>query len=585
MLHRISTPILVAILIYHGYHYFNQWKLQRHLDEYRTHKLAQKEHNRKQRAPDIVKKPEITKVSDSVYVAQGYAFANSVLLVGPTGVVVVDTTENENSAKLIQAEFRKITQKPLVGIIYTHNHFDHVAGTSGFFDNGTRPDGLEIWAHHTLMAQYTHSMRVMGEAHYRRAMRQFGGFLDQRDTSKRGFNTKLKVKPNFIVPPNRFVYKPAEDVHIGGMHVRLYHVPGETNDQIAVYWPDQKVLLCGDDFYKAFPNLYAIRGTTFRSLKVWYESLDLMRSIRAHVLVSGHTTPVYGEEEVYRSLTDYRDAVQFVHDQTVRYINKGMHPDDIVRRVRLPEKLAKKPYLEELYGTVAWSAKGLFAGYMGWFSGDIVELEPHSPDEQAERLTKLAGGVKKLLDAAREYLDSDDPQWALRLSSAALRVEPHNQDAREIKAKSLYELSAQQTSMNGANYYAMVAKETLGEIDIKIDAQLKKEFAKTAKMREIFDKMALRMKGEECPDTDKVVSFDFPDTKQKIQFHMRNGIVEIGESFGREVDVKVVVNSVVWRELVAGDRNRLLTAVTSQLSVEPGLLSLQEVMGCFDKDD
>ena len=74
---------------------------------------------------------------------------------------------------------------------------------------------------------------------------------------------------------------------------------------------------------------------------------------------------------MYTTLTDYRDAVQYVHDQTVRYINKGLHPEEIVRLVHLPKQLAQKPYLLERYGTVRWSIKGLFSGYMGWFSGNI----------------------------------------------------------------------------------------------------------------------------------------------------------------------------------------------------------------------
>ena len=44
------------------------------------------------------------------------------------------------------------------------------------------------------------------------------------------------------------------------MNVRLIHIPGETPDQIGVWLPDSKVMLPADDVYKAFPNLYAIRG-------------------------------------------------------------------------------------------------------------------------------------------------------------------------------------------------------------------------------------------------------------------------------------------------------------------------------------
>jgi len=309
-----------------------------------------------------------------------------------------------------------------------------------------------------------------------------------------------------------------------------------------------------------------------------------MRNIRSHVLISSHTTPVYGEEEVFDTLTNYRDAVKFVHDQTVRLINKGMHPDEIVERIQMPKALAEKPYLQELYGTVKWSSKGLFAGYMGWFSGDIVELEPHTPDEQAKRMVKLAGGVQNLLNSAREYLNDDDPQWALRLSSAALRYDKQNQEAKELKAKSLYDMAARQTSMNGYNYYATCAQEALGKVEIKVNPKLKALFVKTAKMSEIFYKMSLRVKGEACPEVDKVVLFVFPDTNQQVKFHLRHGMMNLGEQHTRDPDVRVEVNSVVWREIASGERSGLLSAAASQLTVEPGLTSLQEIMVCFDTD-
>ena len=49
-----------------------------------------------------------------------------------------------------------------------------------------------------------------------------------------------------------------------GIDLVLYHAPGETNDQIIVHWPEQDVLCPADNIYRAFPNLYAVRGTAAR---------------------------------------------------------------------------------------------------------------------------------------------------------------------------------------------------------------------------------------------------------------------------------------------------------------------------------
>jgi alkyl sulfatase BDS1-like metallo-beta-lactamase superfamily hydrolase len=76
------------------------------------------------------------------------------------------------------------------------------------------------------------------------------------------------------------------------------HIPGETQCQMGVWVPSKKVFLPGDDFYKTFPNLYAIRGTVPRTVTGWVESLDKIRRLEPEFLVGSHTKPLLGKEEV-----------------------------------------------------------------------------------------------------------------------------------------------------------------------------------------------------------------------------------------------------------------------------------------------
>ena len=54
----------------------------------------------------------IYQVVDNVYVAIGYGLANSVLIVGETGNIIIDTTEDPELGKQINYEFKKISFKP-----------------------------------------------------------------------------------------------------------------------------------------------------------------------------------------------------------------------------------------------------------------------------------------------------------------------------------------------------------------------------------------------------------------------------------------------------------------------------------------
>ena len=43
---------------------------------------------------------------------------------------------------------------------------------------------------------------------------------------------------------------------------------------MGIYIPHAKTFVIGDNFYKTFPNLYAIRGTPPRPVEEWFESID-----------------------------------------------------------------------------------------------------------------------------------------------------------------------------------------------------------------------------------------------------------------------------------------------------------------------
>ena len=78
---------------------------------------------------------KIYKVSEEIYLAVGYGLANSAMIIGDDGVIIVDTLESIESANEVLAEFRKITQKPIRAVVLSHNHYDHVSGIQAFVED------------------------------------------------------------------------------------------------------------------------------------------------------------------------------------------------------------------------------------------------------------------------------------------------------------------------------------------------------------------------------------------------------------------------------------------------------------------
>ena len=169
----------------------------------------------------------------------------------------------------------------------------------------------------------------------------------------------------------------------------------------------------------------------------WVKAVDLMRKLKPKLLVPQHTRPIEGSAEINEILTSYRDAIQIVHDQTVRYMNKGLFPDEITRKVTLPPHLSDHPFLQEFYGTVEWSVKGVFCTYMGWFSGKASELHPMERIEHSMAMMDLAGGPEKMEQKMKEVFFEGKYKWALELADAMIDTRNYEKSAR-VSPKSLF---------------------------------------------------------------------------------------------------------------------------------------------------
>jgi len=394
---------------------------------------------------------EMIKVTDGVWVAVGFSDANSALIVGDGGSIVVDTTSDADDAKTVKAEFAKLSTAPVRAIIYTHSHPDHTGGAGIFAGNG-HP---EIFAHQLFVDRVPDVGR-----NGRDGGDQFGSTLPDALFINAGTGLEFgrHPAPTASVAPTRTFSGDRLDLTIARVRVQLLHTPGETRENVAVWLPERRVLLPGDDFYKSFPALYAIRGARLRPIDQWIASLGVMIELGADYLVPGHTRPVVGSANVRAALTTYRDGIRSILDQTLEGMKKGERPDELVQHVALPAALADSPYLQEFYGTVAWSVRAIYSDYAGWFDGNPTKLFPLPENDRAARVIELAGGREQVLARARRALAGKDFQWAAELADYVLAREEGNVEARRLKAAALGELGERQVSAIARNYYLSAAQ-------------------------------------------------------------------------------------------------------------------------------
>ncbi|HLJ98214.1 MAG TPA: MBL fold metallo-hydrolase, partial [Gemmataceae bacterium] len=315
-------------------------------------------------------KPELLKITDRVYCATGYALANVIYIRTDRSVVVVDTTESPHAARLTLDAFRGISSLPVSTIIYTHHHGDHVNGAKALKGETThiiaQRNFLQEMARYKLLTM--HNRRVNAT--------QFGATLPPAERA-------LSLAPDRYFPGPPIIGYVAPDILFdekyeleeGGVRFELYHTQGETVDHLMVWLPQEKVLLPGDLFYPSFPMLSSPMKPV-RPVTEWAESLERMRTFKPMHLVGSHGLPVHGCAEIDTTLANYAKAIRYVHDATVQGIDKGLSLEEIRSQVRLPEELAKLPYLTPSYGRVEWAVHGIYRQYTGWYDFDPAHLNP-----------------------------------------------------------------------------------------------------------------------------------------------------------------------------------------------------------------
>jgi alkyl sulfatase BDS1-like metallo-beta-lactamase superfamily hydrolase len=139
----------------------------------------------------------------------------------------------------------------------------------------------------------------------------------------------------------------------------------------------------------------------------------------------------------------------------------------LVQHVKLPPPLADTPYLQEYYGSVAWSVRAIYADYVGWFDGNATNLFPLPEQDRAARIIGMSGGADQVVSRARDALAAGDFQWAAELADYVLAVNSENVDAKKIKAQALTELGERQLNATARNYYLSSAQYLLRDLPLQ----------------------------------------------------------------------------------------------------------------------
>lgn len=518
----------------------------------------------------------ILTVTDGVYVARGYNRDNPVLIEGNNGLIVVDPGESIAAAQIVKNAFNAqlnniFDRKPVKAIIYTHHHDCHIGGASVFAQEGT-----EIYGHKDLVSDLfnewygqAYPSRIIGGA-------KMSGMLFMNAPYKDGkgwfvgyvLGGPTYPGPSGFLPPTRIVDSELKTV-IAGVEINLIPVAGETKDVLLVWLPGKQVLIEIAVLYGAFPALTTMRGSGQRNPLDYVDTLKISRSLNADYLVAIHGAfPITsGEENVRQYLINFSDAIQFMHDQTVQYMNKDYAPGEIKDLLQIPAHLANNPYLQETYGSKDWDIYHIFRYYRGYYTDHVRDLFPQSPLSEAQLSAELAGSVAALETKAEEALAAGKLEWALRLADDVLLLEPGNQAAFETKGDAMLALAEETMNSQARNMllsdYLLMTKQ-VQPVPATNDAngyfaKMDPHAVELMPLDTLHRIMAVKLNAAKSVTTDLVVGLQLTD-KPKVNspkpatytLVIRKGILEVNPPEPTNNQFVIITDTWTWKQLAIG---------------------------------
>ena len=539
-------------------------------------------------------------VPDKVYLAWGYALANLTMVVGDDGLIMIDPPDSMEATEIAYRDLLAAakTDKPVVAVIYTHSHPDHFPGVRTLVSEQDVTDGkVKIIAHEDFMKNIAEQNSVLGPILGIRSAFSAGDPVLSVGPKGR-VNAGLGPLFNggtlsLITPTDDIPNQGRVDFEISGVKMEIRHTPGDIYDNITIWFPDWNMYHYAEVIQgENFPNLHTIRGTRYRDPERWYKSIDVIRGIAkdAEILIGSHGRPVFGNAELTDILISYRDAIQFTHDQTIRYMNRGLTPDELVEVVKLPDHLANHPWLGEYYGTVHHSVKQIYFGLLGFWQGDMTEMAKLGYRERTGNYVKMLGGRQAILDAARRAIDAGDFGWAADITTWPIRVNPDDMDARRLKAEALRNWGYTVSSINWRHNALIGALELETEGPVpNMTASAKALFGSLDVIAaippgQVIDNLKVQIKSEETVDVTMILGFEITDLNEAYALEIRRGIVEsrIGVPEGADLVLALTKDDVI--RVLTGQTTFVDTVEAGTITLKTGdVADLSRFMGYFER--
>jgi len=470
---------------------------------------------------------------------------NATIIEGDDGLIVYDTGVNAEAGAHIASEIRSISDKPIRAIFYSHHHGDHYNGTSAIVSQAAVESGeVTIYAWENFEPERANEFGEIGVRQALGVAYYGGAFLPPEDLHHHGIGLLPAGGTSGFIAPTALLSEETS-LSIAGVELEIFYTGGEAISEFGIFIPQFDMVIIADEFFTGIPNMHTIRGSKPRLPDNYLGALDRVLAIRPEWLLGSHIMPIEGKSTIAQIVERYRDATQYLWDQSIRLINKGYTPVELQHELQdLPEHLVEPPYSVPMYGTPVTSVPEFFTGWVSWFNGDSTELFPSEPKSRATRFVGLMGGSVVVLDEAKRAHADGDHQFAAELAQLVVRSEPDLSDAKLVKAAALRALGYQQLNPIMRSWYLTGALELEGSIDPgQILSAMLEMLGAAGTARETVEGWRYLLDATRAGTMNLAVGVRLDDSHEEFTIHIRNSVLVVAAGIEDSVDAVVELSA------------------------------------------
>jgi alkyl sulfatase BDS1-like metallo-beta-lactamase superfamily hydrolase len=447
-------------------------------------------------------------IARGVYQVRGLDLANMTIVEGDKGVIVVDplgSTECAAAALRLYRDHRG--DRPVTGVIYTYAHVGHFGGVRGVTDGG-----VPVLAPAGFLRRTVRENLHAWSATARRSLYLYGHALERSPRGQLGMTASTGTIS--LLAPTVDIERTGQQETVDGVRIvfQVAHAPPE----LAFHLPGSGVLCLGES---ALPDRHhPVPPRDARALAGRLGETAALFAGESDVALAAHHWPVRGGGEIFELLTRRRDLYSYLHDQTLRLMNKGLTEPEIVEVLRLPPSLEHLPH-----GPIAHDVKAVYQRHLGWFDGNPAHLWEHPPRESAIRYVECLGGGAAVVEFARGYIKENDLRFAVQLLNHAVFADEGNKEARDLLAEVYTRLGHGAENSAWRNSYLMGALELTDGIVPAAAEGAAPDLVAALSVTEILDSIAIRVDGPRAWRESLSIDWHVTDLGERHRTTLSNG--------------------------------------------------------------